>query len=60
MANGSKIESNRRWLAAFTVAVSAVVSYMAFWHISPLVTFVIGCLAAFVLICAAIYYFVSA
>jgi len=60
MANGAKIESRRRWISALIVTVSAVVSYMAFWHLWPVLTFLVGCVAAVLLIASAAYYYRSA
>lgn len=57
MTNGSKIESRRRWISALAVTVSAVVSYMAFWHIWPVATFGVGIVAALMLIVSAVIYY---
>jgi hypothetical protein len=42
-----QVESRRRWLSGLAVTLTTIVSYLAFWHLSPGVTFIIGC-AAFV------------
>ncbi len=59
MANGSKLESKRRWVSALTVTVSAVISYMAFWHLWPVATFAIGCVAALALVVSAVAYYLA-
>jgi CHASE2 domain-containing sensor protein len=59
MANDTQIESKRRWISALAVTVSAIVSYMAFWHLWPIPTFLIGCAASLVLIVSAVIYYRS-
>lgn len=59
MANGTKIESRRRWISALAVTVSAVVAYMAFWHIWPVATFLVGVTASLALIVSAVAYYRS-
>lgn len=40
-----RTNSRRAWLSGLAVTLTTIVSYFAFWHLSPVVTFVIGCLA---------------
>ena len=44
--------TTRRWLSGLAVTVATIVSYLAFWHLSPALTFIIGCVA-FVGLCVA-------
>lgn len=38
-------ETRRTWFAGVAVTLTTIVAYMAFWRLSPILTFVIGCLA---------------
>jgi hypothetical protein len=38
-------QSTRAWLAGLAVTLTTIIAYMAFWHLWPIATFVIGCLA---------------
>ena len=44
------------WISGLVISVAVVVAYFAFWHLSPVVTFVVGCVALVVLVIAAWYY----
>lgn len=37
--------SRRAWLSGLAVTLTTIISYMAFWRLSPGVTFIVGCLA---------------
>lgn len=45
-------QSTRAWLSGLAVTISTIVCYFAFWHISPGVTFIVGCVALVSLIVA--------
>jgi hypothetical protein len=49
-------EAWRTWLSGLVVSVSAVVAYMAFWHLAPVVTFSVGCITLVALILVARHY----
>ena len=51
-----KRESLRTWLSGLAVSMTAVVAYFAFWHLSPILTFMVGCVALVALISAAWHY----
>lgn len=40
-----KRDSRRRWLSGLAVTLTTIVAYLAFWRLSPVVTFVVGCFA---------------
>lgn len=44
--------SRRAWLSGLAVTLTTIISYMAFWRLSPGVTFIVGCLALLGLIVA--------
>ncbi len=43
----------RKWLSGLAVTLTTIVTYMAFWRLAPVTTFVIGCLAFIGMIIAA-------
>lgn len=49
-------ESTRTWLSGLAVTLTAMVAMFAFWHLSPGITFLIGCFALLGLIVAAWHY----
>ena len=38
-------ETRRRWIAGLAITLTTIISYMAFWHLAPVATFLIGCAA---------------
>lgn len=38
-------DSRRRWLSGLAVTLTTIISYFAFWRLSPGVTFVVGGIA---------------
>lgn len=38
-------ETTRTWFAGVAVTLTTIVAYFAFWHLSPTITFAIGCIA---------------
>lgn len=49
-------ESTRVWLTGLAVTLTTIVSYLAFWRLSPGSTFVVGIIALLGLIISAWYY----
>lgn len=37
--------SFRGWISGLAVTLTTIVAYLAFWHLAPLTTFAIGCIA---------------
>ena len=37
--------SLRRWLSGLAVTLTTIVAYLAFWHLAPGTTFIIGAIA---------------
>jgi len=48
--NGRMRDSVRSWLSGLAITLTTIVSYLAFWHLSPGVTFMIGGVALVTLI----------
>lgn len=40
-----KRESRRVWISGLLVTLTTIVAYLAFWHLAPIPTFVVGCVA---------------
>ena len=40
-----KSASTRAWVSGLAVSLTTIVAYLAFWKISPIATFLIGCAA---------------
>lgn len=38
-------ESSRAWLSGLAITLTTIVAYLAFWHLSPGVTFIVGAAA---------------
>lgn len=49
-------ETRRTWFAGIAVTLTTIISYMAFWRLSPIVTLVIGCVALICLVFTAWWY----
>lgn len=49
---GQKV-SRRSWLAGLAITLTTIVSYLAFWHLAPGTTFIVGCVALLGLLIAA-------
>jgi hypothetical protein len=49
-------ESTRAWLSGLAVTLTTIVSYLAFWWLSPGVTLIVGCIAFIALLVAAWVY----
>lgn len=47
-----KKDSHRTWLSGLAVTLTTIVAYLAFWRLSPGVTFLVGCIALLGLIVA--------
>lgn len=45
-------DSRRSWLSGLAVTLTTIVAYLAFWRLSPGVTFVVGCAALLGLVVA--------
>ncbi len=45
-----RVETRRQWAAGLAVTLTTIVAYMAFWRLSPGLTFVIGCISLVVLL----------
>lgn len=43
----SSSERRRRWVSGLAVTLCTIVAYLAFWHLAPVATFVIGTIALF-------------
>lgn len=50
--NKNKHITLRSWISGLVITVSTIVAYFAFWHLSPKLTFIIGCLSLFIMIIA--------
>lgn len=37
--------NRRKWLSGVAITISTIVAYLAFWHLAPGTTFIVGCLA---------------
>jgi multisubunit Na+/H+ antiporter MnhB subunit len=52
----SNPDSRRRWISGLAVTLTTIGAYMAFWHLSPIVTFAAGCVALIAMLVAAWIY----
>lgn len=48
-----KRDKDKRWLSGLLVTLTTIVAYLAFWRLSPLVTFIVGCVALVLMLIAA-------
>ncbi|WP_375187726.1 hypothetical protein [Sphingobium yanoikuyae] len=37
--------STKAWLSGLAVTLTTIVAYMAFWRLSPVITFIVGCIS---------------
>lgn len=47
-----KKDSTRAWVAGLAVTLTTIVAYLAFWHLAPGLTFIIGCVSLAALLVA--------
>ncbi len=38
-----RVEGRRKWLSGLAITLTTIIAYLAFWRLSPVVTFVVGC-----------------
>lgn len=43
-------ETTRKWLSGLAITLTTIIAYLAFWHLSPGVTFLVGAAALVVLV----------
>ena len=50
--NHKPSQTARAWISGLAVTLTVVVAYLAFWHLWPVATFLIGCLSLIGLVIA--------
>ena len=40
-----KVQTRRAWIEGMAVMLTTIICYMAFWRLSPGITFLIGCVS---------------